>query len=299
MVELSKHNAEHEGVAGRATFVQADLFRTDLSKASVITMFLLPEINLKLRPKILALKPGTRIVSNTFTMGDWTADEKATVENDCTGSWCTALLWIVPARVAGTYEIPQGELTLKQRFQMLSGTLRTEGKTFALKGRVRGDEVSFTAGGHSYSGKANGKQLEEIHGDGTLTAPFFVVPESMLSPGNSSPPPLRELYVIVNSKLGPDFEMPGRTIASVLGRAIAIALTSALRAEVALIYVGAQQHKIGLHMAHVDPTFSHPMRGPFDGKYMQALYDVGVAAGKNGTAFEDALPAISGSTNAQ
>src|SRR5712691_10961149 len=126
--------------------------------------------------------------------------------------------------------------------------------------------------------EANGKQFEEIHGDGTLTAPFFVVPESMLSPGNSSPPPLRELYVIVNSKLGADFEMPGRTIASVLGRAIAIALTSALRAEVALIYVGAQQHKIGLHMAHVDPTFSHPMRGPFDGKYMQALYDVGVAA---------------------
>jgi Patatin-like phospholipase len=149
--------------------------------------------------------------------------------------------------------------------------------------------------------EANGKQFEELHGDGTLTAPFFVVPESMLSPGNSSPPPLRELYVIVNSRLAPDFEMPGRVIASVLGRAIAVALTSALRAEVALIYVGAQRHKIALHMAHVDPTFSFPMRGPFDGKYMQALYEVGVAAGKNGKAFEDALPAepVSGSSNAQ
>jgi hypothetical protein len=149
--------------------------------------------------------------------------------------------------------------------------------------------------------EANGKQFEEIHGDGTLTAPFFVVPESMLSAGNTSPPPLKDLYVIVNSKLAPEFDMPGRVIASVLGRAIAVALTSALRAEIALIYVGAQRHKIGLHMAHVDPTFSHPMRGPFDGKYMQALYEVGVAAGKNGTAFEDALPAmpVTGSGNAQ
>src|SRR6266540_1707739 len=158
MVELSKHNAEHEGVAGRATFVQADLFRTDLSKATVITMFLLPEINLKLRPRILALKPGTRVVSNSFTMGEWQADETATVEKGCDGSWCTAHFWIVPARVAGTYNLPQGELTLKQQFQMLSGTLRTESKTFALEGRVRGDEVSFTAGGHTFHAKANGKQ---------------------------------------------------------------------------------------------------------------------------------------------
>ena len=75
MVDLSKKNAEAAGVTGRATFVKADLFETDLSKANVITMFLLPSINMKLRPKILDLKPGTRIVSNTFTMEDWQADE--------------------------------------------------------------------------------------------------------------------------------------------------------------------------------------------------------------------------------
>ena len=160
MVELSKHNAAQEGVTGRAAFVKADLFETDLSKATVITMFLLPEINLKLRPRILALKPGTRVVSNTFTMGEWEADETATVDKGCGGSWCTALFWIVPARVAGTHKIPQGELTLKQEFQMLSGTLRTESKTFALEGKVRGDEVTFTAGGRKYQGKMNGKQLE-------------------------------------------------------------------------------------------------------------------------------------------
>jgi len=162
MVELSIRNAAQEGVAARAKFVKADLFASDFSKASVITMFLLPDINLKLRPKLLGLKPGTRIVSNTFTMGDWTPDETASVQADagCDNSWCTALLWIVPARVAGTHKIPQGELTLKQNFQMLTGTLRTEGKTFALEGKVHGDQIAFTAGGREYRGRVNGKRLE-------------------------------------------------------------------------------------------------------------------------------------------
>jgi hypothetical protein len=79
----------------------------------------------------------------------------------------------------------------------------------------------------------------------------------------------------------------------VLGRSIGVALTSALRAEVALLYVGAQRRGIGLRVAHVDPGFNYPSRGPFDGKYMQALYDFGVAAGKNGTAFADTLPEVS------
>ena len=162
MVELSRRNAEKEGVSGKATFVKADLFETDFSRATVITMFLLPDINLKLRPKILGLKPGTRIVSNSFDMGDWQADETATVPSDagCNASWCTAHLWIVPASVAGTHRIPQGELTLKQQYQMLTGTLRTDGKTFALEGRVRGEDVSFTAGGRKYSGRMNSKRLE-------------------------------------------------------------------------------------------------------------------------------------------
>ena len=160
MVELAKRNAEKEGVTARATFVKADLFETDFSKATVITLFLLPDINLRLRPKILNMKPGTRIVSNTFTMGDWKADETASADNGCESSWCTALLWIVPAKVAGSYKTPQGDVTLKQEFQMLSGTLRSEGKTFALEGKVLGESISFSAGGKSYTGKLNGKQLE-------------------------------------------------------------------------------------------------------------------------------------------
>src|SRR5438874_2050146 len=122
MVELSRRNAEKEGVGGKATFAKADLFESDFSKATVITMFLLPDINLKLRPKILDLKPGTRIVSNTFTMSDWMPDETATV-GDCV-AWCTALLWIVPAKVGGSWQMPQGQLNLTQQFQMVSGTLR-------------------------------------------------------------------------------------------------------------------------------------------------------------------------------
>jgi SAM-dependent methyltransferase len=164
MVELSRRNAEKEGVAARAKFEKADLFETDFSKATVITMFLLPEINLKLRPKILNMKPGTRVVSNTFTMGEWHADDTTDLgaggNGNCNESWCTALLWIVPAKVAGTYQTDQGEVTLKQSFQMLSGSLRTKEKTVALQGKVRGEDISFKAGGKEYRGKLNGKQLE-------------------------------------------------------------------------------------------------------------------------------------------
>src|SRR6516165_4873935 len=141
--------------------------------------------------------------------------------------------------------------------------------------------------------EANGKKFHELHGDGTLTAPFFVMPETMLSARSTSRPPLNQLYVIVNSKLGPEFKMPDRNIPGVLGRSIGVALTAALRAEVMLIYIGAQRHGIALRIAHVDPSFDHPSRGPFDGQYMQALYEVGVAAGKKGTAFGDTLPELS------
>jgi len=162
MVEYARRSAQHAGVADRASFVKADLFETDLSKATVITMFLLPDINLKLRPKILELKPGTRIVSNTFSMGDWKEDDRVDLSKDagCNVSWCTALFWVVPAKVAGTYKVQGGEVTLKQEFQMLSGTVRTEGKTFVLQGKVTGEEVVFLAGGKRYAGRVTGKTLE-------------------------------------------------------------------------------------------------------------------------------------------
>jgi precorrin-6B methylase 2 len=162
MVALSIRNAQKNGVADRAKFVKADLFETDFSSASVITMFLLPKINMKLRPKILELKPGTRIVSNTFTMEDWEADATADLgaNGGCNLSWCTALLWIVPAKVGGTYKLPQGELVLTQNFQMLTGSLRVDGRTDSVVGRVIGEEISFKSGGREYRARLNGKSLE-------------------------------------------------------------------------------------------------------------------------------------------
>ena len=156
MVELSKKNAAAAGVSDRATFVKADLFETDLSKADVITMFLLPSINMKLRPKILNLRPGTRIASNTFTMEDWQADETATISEGCSSSWCTALYWIVPAKVAGTWNTPQGALTLTQTFQMVSGTLGSQ----AVQGRLRGNELTLTAGTTKYAGTVDGNTIK-------------------------------------------------------------------------------------------------------------------------------------------
>jgi hypothetical protein len=168
MVELSKQNAEKEGLnGGKATFLKADLFETDFSKATVITMFLLPEINVKLRPKILNLKPGTRVVSNSFTMEDWEPDQTETISGECT-SWCTALLWIVPAKVEGSWQLPQGTLTLKQQYQMLSGTL---GSTPITDAKMRGDEISFIAGKATYTGRVNGSSMQgTVSGGGDWSA---------------------------------------------------------------------------------------------------------------------------------
>jgi len=162
MVALSKHNAEREGVADKTRFVKADLFETDFSQATVITMFLLPTINMKLRPKLLALKPGTRIVSNSFTMEDWEADETQTIPRDggCNSGWCTAYLWVVPARFEGSHRLPTGELTLKQEFQFLHGSLRTANGTFEVNGKVRGEEAFFTANLRPYHVKLKGNSLE-------------------------------------------------------------------------------------------------------------------------------------------
>jgi hypothetical protein len=160
MVELSKRNAAKEGVSNKASFVKADLFESDFSQATVITMFLLPDINLRLRPKILGLKPGTRIVSNSFTMGEWAADETTSAKDGCT-SYCTAYLWIVPAKTEGTWKLPQGELTLKQTFQMVSGTLKNGTNTTQISnGKLKGDQITFTAGSAQYSGRVSGNTME-------------------------------------------------------------------------------------------------------------------------------------------
>ena len=159
MVALSRRNAVKEGVSGKAEFMEADLYECDLSKATVITMFLLPEINLKLRPRLLDLKPGTRIVSNTFTMGEWEADKEVTTDDNW-NSWNTALLWIVPAKVEGIWKLGKDELTLTQEFQMVRGKLTHNGKSVTVTdGRLNGTEITFRAGDYLYTGTVNGNKM--------------------------------------------------------------------------------------------------------------------------------------------
>jgi precorrin-6B methylase 2 len=154
MVTLAKRNAAQAGVTERATFAEADLFASDFSKAQVVTMFLLPSINMKLRPTILNMRPGTRIVSNSFTMEDWQSDVTETIQ-DCS-AWCTAHLWIVPAKVEGTWTMPQGALTLKQSFQNVSGSL---GNTSIADGKLRGEEITFKVGNDTYTGRVQGNTM--------------------------------------------------------------------------------------------------------------------------------------------
>ena len=155
LVALSRRNAERAGVGDRATFVAADLFATDLSKADVITMFLLSTINEKLRPRLLELAPGTRVVSNTFRMGDWEPDAEETVTENCS-SYCTALLWIVPARVQGKWDVDGQTLHLEQHYQKLSGKL---GSVPISDARLNGAEIAFTVDGVRYTGVVNGKTM--------------------------------------------------------------------------------------------------------------------------------------------
>jgi hypothetical protein len=165
MVELSRRNAAAAGVTGKATFIHGDIFETDFSRATVITLFLLPDLNVKLRPTILNMKPGTRIVSNSFGMGDWKADETQGAKGDCT-SYCTAYLWIVPAKVEGVWKAGNDELKLAQEYQIVQGSLNSGGKLSNVQlGRLRGDQISFTAGDARYAGKVSGNRIE-----GTVTA---------------------------------------------------------------------------------------------------------------------------------
>ena len=160
MVTLSKRIAAKEGVAEKATFVQGDMYEADISQATVLALFLLSENLNKLAPKFLDLRAGSRIVVNGYRIDGWDADETERSDGDC-GSWCTAHLYIVPAKVGGTWRLPQGELKLEQSYQKVSGTLSSGGRMSPItNGRLRGDLISFTAGGAEYVGRVNGDAME-------------------------------------------------------------------------------------------------------------------------------------------
>jgi SAM-dependent methyltransferase len=159
MVEFSRRAAEKAGVGEKAQFVQGDMYVADISEATVLALFLLPENLNKLADKFLAMKPGSRIVANHFAVTDWTPDETGRAEGDC-GSWCNWLLYIVPAKAAGRWRFQKGELELDQKFQMLTGAFKPEGAGGAdVKGRLLGDEITFTIGGREYKGKVSGDAM--------------------------------------------------------------------------------------------------------------------------------------------
>ena len=159
LVALSNRLAKSEGVADKASFVQGDMYVADISEATVLALFLLPQNLDKLAPKFLALKPGSRIVANTFGITGWEPDVIEELQHDCV-NWCKALLWIVPAPVEGTWTLGSGELKLQQIFQRVSGTLTVNGAAQPIEnGRLKGDQITFAAGGATYEGRVRGDTI--------------------------------------------------------------------------------------------------------------------------------------------
>lgn len=165
MAKYAQAQVEKAGVAGRARIVQGDIFATDFSQATVVTMYLLPALNLKLRPQILAMRPGTRIVSHSFTMDDWEPDETSTMDGR------RAYFWVVPANVQGRWTLEAGserlDLVLEQKFQKIEGTVAL-GPTLQAGLRephLRGFHISFAFVDNNgvrrdYTGRVTGHRME-------------------------------------------------------------------------------------------------------------------------------------------
>src|SRR5918999_2128245 len=164
MVKLSQENARQAGVAEKASFRCADIFASDFSQATVVTMYLLPALNMKLRPQILSMRPGTRVVSHSFSMEDWEADEISTVDGR------RAYFWLGPANVMGTWNLELGaqktDLVLEQKFQNVSGTLSLGAMQAGLRdARLRGTAIYFAyvdpAGlRRDFGGRVTGTRME-------------------------------------------------------------------------------------------------------------------------------------------
>ena len=164
MVDLSNRNAAREGVNAKAKFVRGDIFETDFTQATVITMYLLPGLNVKLRPRILDMKPGTRVVSHQFNMEDWQPDEITNLDGR------RAYFWIVPAKVQGNWRVQSGsdgwDLALEQRYQMLEGSVKFGAINAGLRdARLQGDKIDFAfvdgAGvKREFTGRVSGNTME-------------------------------------------------------------------------------------------------------------------------------------------
>jgi hypothetical protein len=164
MVKVAQDNAQKAGVADKASFRRADIFQTDFSQATVITLYLLPALNMKLRPTILSMRPGTRVVSHSFTMEDWEADEISTMDGR------RAYFWVVPANVMGTWALDAGgqksEVALEQTFQKINGTVALGAVQGGLReARLRGPQIAFAyvddkGVRRDFTGQVSGRQMQ-------------------------------------------------------------------------------------------------------------------------------------------
>ena len=162
LVEYARKQAEAAGVADKAQFVQGDMYVADVSKATVLALFLLPTNLEKLVDKFLELPPGTRIVANTYWVSEWEADDTLTLEEDCE-NWCTSKLFIIPAKAQGSWRLPGGVLSLTQRYQIVEGTYTpASGDPTPVNGRLRGRAVTMTIDGTEYAGTVNGDTIEGV-----------------------------------------------------------------------------------------------------------------------------------------
>jgi hypothetical protein len=170
-IKEANDNARRAGVTDRVSFQQRNLFEADLSLATVITMYLLPRVNLELRPKLLALAPGTRLVSHDFDMGDWKPDAQATMRDESkfggTGGESDIYLWIVPEKAGGTWHWqatvagkPQSyEIRLEQKYQVITGSVWHAGRTATLRdAKLRGSDISF-----NFAMDVNGAQVRYFY----------------------------------------------------------------------------------------------------------------------------------------
>lgn len=174
-IEEARHNADTAGVAGRISFSNADLFQTDLSEATVVTLYLLPLINERLRPKLFReLRPGARVVSNSFDMGTWGADSTISPPAP-TGFQRVAYFWVIPADVAGTWRVRAAgsggprSVVLEQTWQRLNGTANMRGRTVPLSDvRITGDRITFSIGNTGslrFEGTVRGNEVTGTYRD--------------------------------------------------------------------------------------------------------------------------------------
>lgn len=162
LVAYATRQAAAAGVGDKAMFAQGDMYQADISKATVLALFLLPTNLEKLASKFLELPPGTRIVANTFWVPDWTPDETQTLEEGCE-SWCSSHLIIVPARVQGKWRVGDGVLSLTQKYQMVDGTYtEASGAPRPLTGRLRGTVITLSVGTTEYEGTVRRNIIEAV-----------------------------------------------------------------------------------------------------------------------------------------